>query len=401
MNDPTPPTVDYPLPSGEHGAPSPLFDTLRREHHLARIRTASGQVTWLVTRHADITAIATDRRFSRDLTRGNTVALPRDDFNAVPGGIFNLDPPDHSRVRRILQPHFSPAAAGALQPAVAAHAHRLIDALAQGPNPADLVAAYSRPLALHMACELMRVPAEQRARIVGDLRVQMDTVAPSVLVGSSTAHLLEFADEVLATPPGSGPVAALTRAHEAGTISADELRGTVMYLFLTSAEPVMGPTTTGVYTLTRHPDILHRLQDSGDSDEPWDEAVWELLRFHHNSNSSLPRVATEDVTLSGTTIRRGDHVITPFVAASNDPARFKAPHKFRTGRAAAEDPQVTFGSGPHYCLGVNIARMHLRTALRTLWQRLPRLTLAVKHQDVPWEPREFLFTRPTHLPVVW
>ncbi|MFE0581407.1 cytochrome P450 [Streptomyces sp. NPDC058874] len=358
-------------------------------------------MVWLATRHADITRIVTDRRFSRDLTLGGTVPLPRDDFNGVPGGIFNLDPPDHTRVRRVLQRHFSPAAAAALEPVVASHAHRLIDTMSQGPNPADLVAAYGRPLALHMACEVMHVPVEQRVRIVGDLRVQMDTTADSVLVGASTERLLCFTDQILTDPPEAGPIGSLVQAHAENMISAEELRGTVMYLFLTSAEPVMGPTATAVHTLTRHPEVLRQLQNGTNGNELWDETVWELLRYHHNSNSSMPRVALEDVTITDVTIRRGEHVVTPFGAAANDPAHFKTPHKFRTGRAASEDPQVTFGSGPHFCLGVNIARMYLRTALRTLWDRLPNLTLAVKHQDVAWEPREFLFTRPAELPVAW
>jgi cytochrome P450 len=400
-----PEVLTMPLAAGPHGSVPPAFERLRRERPVARVILPSGDSAWLVTRYQDITRIGSDRRFSRDLTAAGSVRVAGDDFNSVKGGIFNLDPPDHTRVRHVLQRYFSPAAAGALQPVIAGHAHRLIDAMQAGPNPVDLMNAYAFPLGLYMASEVMGVPVAQRRQIVPDLHVQTDWAQEPSIIGASTQRLMAFADEVIQAKRDEGlsqrgPVTALIQAQDRGEITAEELRGTVMYLFLTSAEPVAGPTAVAVYTLLRHPGVLGRVL-SGNTDELWDQAVREVLRYHHNAVDSLPRVATEDVEVSGVLIRKGESVITPWISASCDPEFFKEPEKFRTDRPGSEHAEVTFGSGPHFCLGANIARMHLKTALRTLWSRLPDLSLAVKHEDIAWEPAHYFFTRPVELTVSW
>ncbi|MGX1778593.1 cytochrome P450 [Nocardia brasiliensis] len=405
-NEPLPAVLALPLPDGPHGLEPPIFARLRRERPVARVELPSGDHAWLLTRFIDITGIGSDRRFSRDLTGSGSIRLVGEDFNSVRGGIFNLDPPDHTRVRRVIQRFFSPSAAIELRPIIAEHANRLIDQMVAGSNPGDLMRHYAFPLALHMACELMAVPVEQRRKIIPDIHVQMDLAQESAIIGASTQRMMEFADEVIDSKRATGavlddPVGALIQAHAKGDISAEELRGTVMYLFLTSAEPVTGPTGVTVYTLLRHPDILSSPLRKQAPDQFWDQVVREALRLHHNSATSLPRVATQDVEIAGVTIAKGESVITPWIAASCDPSQFKAADRFRPERSRSEHSEVTFGTGPHFCLGANIARMHLKTALQTLWTRLPELTLAVRHEDIAWEPAEFLFTRPAELPVSW
>ncbi len=394
------------FPTRGHGLPPEMFDVLRRERPVARVAFPSGHRAWLVTRRTDITAIGSSRDFSRDLTGPGGQRIAGEDFNSVPGGIFNLDPPAHTIVRRVVQPFFNPAAATALQPAVALAAADLAMVLRDGPNPADLHRAYAHPLAATLACDLMRVAPRQRRKIVPRLRSQVDYTTPVATIGTSTRWMLDFADEVIGAKGADydldseprDPVEALIRAHHRGTITREQLHATVMYLFVTSAEPVTGPVTTGVYTLLRHGDQLARiLRDPG----LWPTAVAELLRLHHNGMTSMPRVALTDTELHGVLIRAGDAVVTPWVAATWDPEHFKQPERFRLDRSTQEDPAVTFGTGPHFCLGVNIARMYLETALSTLFDHLPDLALAAKHEDIAWEPDTYLFTRPVELPVTW
>lgn len=114
-----------------------------------------------------------------------------------------------------------------------------------------------------------------------------------------------------------------------------------------------------------------------------------------------PAIALDDTELHGVRIRAGDAVVTPWVAATWDPEHYKQPERFRLDRSTREDPAITFGTGPHFCLGVNIARLYLQTALSTLFTQLPELALAAKHEDIAWEPDTYLFTRPTELPVTW
>lgn len=401
-----PEILRWPFPSGPHGTAPPLYATLREQRPVARVELPSGGWAWMLTRRADITLVGSDRRFSRNLTHGDGVRIAGDDFNAVPGGIFNLDPPDHTRVRRIVQRFFNPEAARRLRPTIAGRAHGLIDAMDSGINPADLYPAYATPLALHLACDMMSVSMEQRRKIIPDLHDQVDFARDSALIATSTRNILEFAAEVIEAKRAewagadNDPISALIDARNRDEISEQELHGTVMYLFVTSAEPVLGPVVVGVYTLTRYHNQLDQLLTRA-SDELWDTAVWELVRYHHNGLISLPRMAVEDVVLHGVTIKAGDAVLTPWVAATWDPAHYHKPDRFWIFRAPEEDPAITFGTGPHFCLGANIARTYLHTALRTLFERLPELAVAVKHADIAWEPDHFIFTRPIELPVTW
>ncbi|MFE3121369.1 cytochrome P450 [Streptomyces niveus] len=394
------------FPTRGHGLPPEMFDLLRRERPVARVTFPSGHRAWLVTRRNDITAIGSSRSFSRDLTAPGGQRIAGDDFNSVPGGIFNLDPPAHTTVRRVVQPFFNPAAATALQPVIARAAADLATTLRNGPNPADLHRAYAHPLAATLASDLMRVAPRQRRKIVPRLRSQVDYTTPASTIETSTQWMLDFADEVIdaktavydGTSEPRDPVEALIRDHHRGTVTSEQMHGTVMYLFVTSAEPITGPVSTGVYTLLRHPEQLARVRRDP---RLWPTAVAELLRLHHNGMTSMPRVALTDTELHGIPICSGDAVITPWVAATWDPEHFKQPDRFRLDRSAQEDPAITFGTGPHFCLGVNIARIYLETALSTLFEHLPDLTLAAKHEDIAWEPDTYLFTRPVELPVTW
>ncbi|MFE9577783.1 cytochrome P450 [Nocardia sp. NPDC006044] len=408
---PLPDVVSMPQPLGPNGQEPPLYARLRRERPVARVAFPSGVQAWMLTKHADITAIATDKRFSRNFTDPSVPRFAGENFNTVVGGIFNLDPPEHGRIRHVVAPFFAPAAAAALQPRIAAHAERLITQMesaraASGSPVIDLLAHYGMPLGLNMACELMGVPMRQRVRIVPDLLVQANWGEESIIINASTDRLMAFTDEVITAvrteggAPDADPIRALIHAHTEGKISAQELRATTMYLFLTSAEPVAGPTAVGVYTLLGHRNMLQQLL-ARDTDDDWDRAVWELLRRHHNGTMSVPRLALEDVELHGVVIRKGESVVTPWIAASCDPERFKTPAEYLLNRSEQEDPRVSFGHGPHFCLGSHIARMHLRTALRTLWRRIPTLMLAVRPEDIAWEPPEVLFARPVELPVTW
>jgi tRNA-dependent cyclodipeptide synthase len=389
----------WPLPFGEHGTPPPLFARLRAERPVCPLEMPSGQRMWLLTRRDDILRAAADPRLSRDLTYEGAPRIAGDDFNAIPGGIFNLDPPAHTRVRRILQPLYQRGAVEAMRPMIAAHAAELLDAMDAGPNPADLVAAYASPLALRVSCEVLRIPLEQRRTYLSLFRTQTDYTADPAEIGASTEAITELSDSIVAgrqEPPDPGePLGALILAHRDGVISRDELVGTVAYLLVTGADPVVGPLATGTLTLLRHRDQLDEvLADPG----LWPAAVEEILRYHHNGFLSNPRVALEDVEIRGVTVRAGEAVVTPFLAALWDPEHVRDPHRFRIRRSG--DATAGFGHGPHHCLGSSLARVHLATALEALFTRHPDLTLAVRAEDVPWE-EEMLFARPALLPVTW
>ncbi|RGD57312.1 cytochrome P450 [Kitasatospora xanthocidica] len=391
--------LQWPLPAGEHGTPPPLYATLRRERPVCPLRMPSGQTTWLLTRHDDITGVLTDPRFSRDLVYPGAPRLIGEDFNSVPGGIFNLDPPRHTRVRQILNPLFNRRAAERYSTAIAAHAEDLLTAMAAGSNPADLVSAYTAPLALRVSCGLLRIPADRRQALHGCFREQTSQNADRTDVSAATEQIGALAAEIVAdkwsAPDPTEPIGALIAARQAEEITSDELHGTVSYLLVTGIEPLVSSASTGIVTLLRHPEELQCVLEDP---RLWPAVVEEVLRFHHNGYLSNPRVALEDTEIRGVPIRAGESVVTPMIAATWDPDHYKHPHRFNIHRRT--DGSRTFGAGPHFCLGASLARAYLRIAFEALFTRFPRLILAIDADELPWD-EDNLFTRPLVLPVAW
>jgi len=351
----------------------------------------------MLTRRVDILAALTDRRFSRDLTGAGAPRMTGADFQGLPGSLFNLDPPEHTRVRRVLAPLYTHTAVAAHAPTVRRLTHRLLDAMEAGPDPADLVAALAEPLPQLLTAEHLHIPAELSGAYLARIPVRTDPGATEADLADSTAGLLELAHRVIArkerAPDPGEPVGALITARDAGIIGDDELVSTTVLLIITGSDSLTAPHLNGVFTLLRERDQLDAcLADAS----LWPRAVEEILRYHHNAPMSFPRVATQDVDLHGTRIHAGEAIVTPFLAALWDPAHVHDPERFDIRRTT--DANDTFGHGPHYCLGAHLARLHLTETLTILFERLPGLRLAIRPEEVPWD-RGILFTRPAELPV--
>jgi cytochrome P450 len=391
--------LPYPFEPGRLGTAPPVLDWARKHRPVCPVRLPSGSQVWMVTRKDDITQVLTDPRFSRDLVYDDAPRFVGDDFTSMPGGIFNLDPPDHTRVRHVLSHFYSRHGVERWRPMVEQHAAQLLDAMAAGPNPTDLVPAYAAPLPLKVSSEILQVPVEHRAAYLSFFRTQTNLAVSPEEVATATAVVREFTAEVIDHKRhdggDDGPIGALIQACADGDISETELQGTVAYLFVTGSEPLVSPLGTGVVTLL----VNHReLKDVLAAPELWPRAVEEVLRYHHNGVLGMPRVATEDVTLHDVTIRKGEGVCTPMLGATWDPAHYRNPAKFNIHRRT--DATATFGAGPHFCLGASLTRMFLQSAYQALFTRFPTLFLAVSEDDIPWEA-DLFFTKPATLPVAW
>ncbi|MFB7645759.1 cytochrome P450 [Streptomyces sp. NPDC056084] len=392
--------LQYPFTPGPLGTPPPVLDWARKHHPVCPVRLPSGTQVWMITRRSDIAQVLTDPRFSRDLVYQGAPRFVGEDFTSMAGGIFNLDPPDHTRVRHVISRFYTRAEVETYRPMVERHAARLLDAMADGPNPADLVPAYAAPLPLAVSSEILRVPVEQRETYLAYFRTQTNLAVPPEEIAAATKAVIAFTSEVIEAKrregaAEQGPIEALIQAEAAGQISEQELQGTVAYLFVTGSEPLVSPLGTGVVTL-----LLHggQLKECIKDPDLWPKAVEEVLRYHHNGVLGMPRVATEDVTLHGVTMRKGDGVCTPMLGATWDPEHYRNPAKFNIHRHT--DAAATFGAGPHFCLGAALTRMFLHTAYQALFARFPSLFLAVPEDDIPWE-LDLFFTKPAVLPVAW
>jgi len=389
----------YPFPLGDDGALPPLTAWAQRARPVCPVRLPSGITAWMMTRKDDVARMLADNRFSRDLAGPGSPRMVGEDLTSVDDAIFNLDPPRHGRVRQVLSSWFTRRAVQRHRPLIARHAGRLLDAMADGPNPVDLIEAYTAALPLDAMGELMGVPPELAEECRRVYPMSLDLSSTPDAVERETDAAKRFIAKLVAAhradPVPDTPVHALLAAASAGVITESEMFGTVFLVFVTSFDPLVAPLTTGPMIL-----MLHRKQlDECLADSTlWPKAVEEVLRYFHNGGLGFPRIAREDVDFDGTVIRRGDAVVVPMQAVTWDPRHYRNPARFNIHRAT--DGSATFGAGPHYCLGSQLARIVLQEAISALFRRFPTLDLAVSQRELPWDPNR-MFTRPMQLPVTW
>jgi cytochrome P450 len=333
---------------------------------------------WFLTRHASCVAVLRDRRFSAELGQG-----VRRRERRLPPSMLTSDPPEHGRLRRPAGEAFGERAADAFRPRVERLVDELLDALQAG-EEVDLVASFTEVLSVRLLAELLGVPEQDRERFRENALAaapNLDPLAPPDEQERGTAAAESLADlfrGLLARRgSGAGVLGALATATRArGDVSSEELVATCTLLVVGGQEPLAALVANGVLALLRHPDELRRLREDTSVDRT---AVDELLRFDSPIQFAA-RVARADVDVGGRTIRRGDAVVALLGAANRDPAVFADPDRLDLARRP--NPHLTFGAGPHLCLGAPLTRVAGRAALTTLVRRFPRLALAV--DEVEW-----------------
>jgi cytochrome P450 len=336
---------------------------------------------WLLTRYEECYEVLHDARFGYpDEDPGPNFFMAG--FSKQRNFLIFMNPPDHTRMRRMVREGLSPKVVHALRPYVQAAVNKLLDAaLAEGDGTFDLVKSLSHPLPFGTICELLAVPDDDRGRIY---RLAADYLAG---IGASFAITAEQAakrDQALdelneyfgrladerRREPGSDILTHLVNGHDSGGMSQDELLGTCVLLFVAGHGTTTNMIGNAVLALLRHPDQLARFNNEPDLEAG---AVEELLRYDSSTHQSF-RVAREDVDLgNGNVVREGEQVLVVRGAANRDPAVFPDPHRLDLGRTDVR--HLTFAMGHHICLGSALARMQIRVALRTLFDRAPELRL--------------------------
>lgn len=390
---------DYPFKKGVMGTLPETIAWAQKHKPVCPVRLPSGTQVWMVSRKDDIHKVMTDARFSRNLVYPGAPRFVGEDFTAVPGGIFNLDPPDHTRVRHAIQHFYSKEKVEDYRPIIERNAKNLLEKMSEGANPTDLLQAYVNPLPLQVSCEIFKIPIDHRERYLSYFKAQTSLNVIPEEVASATAAISAFSADIIENKRSGSerddPIGALIQAQETGTINEEELQGTTSYLLVTGSEPLVAALGTGCVTLMSEHDAL---QECISDPALWPKAVEELLRYHHNGVLGLPRVVKEDVEMHGVLIRKGDAVCSTPLGATWDPHHYPNPSKFNIHRETDATP--TFGFGPHFCLGAFLTRMFLKIAYAALFKHFPSLQLAIAAQDVPWE-ENMIFTKPAFVPVTW
>jgi cytochrome P450 len=358
--------------------PYPTYHRLRAEepvHH-------NPLGFWVLTRYEDVLGALRDPRFAKEAIAAFVAAR----FGIAPAGIglsmLDRDPPDHTRLRGLVSTAFTPRMVEMLRP----HIQRIVDGLLERVETAgsmDLIEDFAYPLPVVVICELLGVPVEDRDRFKQwglDIARGLDAIwlpPDSEVAARSVVSRRALSDyfraliaERRAAPRGD-MLSALIAAEAAGdTLTEDELLATCILLLVAGHETTVNLIGNGTLALLRHPHELRRLRESPGLIA---SAVEELLRYDGPVQRTA-RIPSEDVTIGGRTIGKGEMVL-PFIgAADRDPAQFPDPDRLDLTRA--DNRHIAFGWGIHFCLGAPLARIEGQIAINTLLQRLPKLALA-------------------------
>jgi len=369
---------DYPFARPSALDPSPEYARLRGRCPVARVTMPSGDTAYLISTYEEVRTVLADPRFSRAATL--EPGAPR--VSAAPQrfkSLLNMDPPEHSRVRRLVSREFTARRVAALRPRIERHADALLDAMYEQGPPTDLVAAYSFPLPVAVICELLGVPFEDRAAFNGWSAAFLSTTAlPAVEILAAQAALRDYMAALVAgkrNAPGEDLLSALVAMHDRddGRLDEEELIFLGVSLLVAGHETSANQISNSVFAmLTRDPGLRAVLLD-GDEDAVA-HAVEELLRMYPPGDEALLRITLEDVRLGGVEVPAGSAVLPSLGSANRDEGQFPSAEKPDPDRAV--NPHLTFGHGAHYCIGSGLARAELQIALSTLLRRFPELRLA-------------------------
>jgi cytochrome P450 len=339
---------------------------------------------WVVTRHADVRAINRDPRLGRDLRRlrvGGTGVIYRTYPTLLEShatAIFHLDPPAHTRIRRLVSHAFTPAAIAQMLATVERAADELIGALPDE-GPVELIRDVAKPFPVTVIGGILGVPErdfpelERWSYAIAEIVEMTITRGQLIRAEAAATAFYEYLQEFIAQrrrEPGDGLVDRLIAAEQQSeAITLAELIHNVMLVFVAGHETTTNLIGNGVYALLQHPDQLERLRR-----EPGllPRAIEECLRYESPANST-PRCAYEDIELGGKTIRQGELVMCMLGAANRDPEAFRDPDRLDIGRDP--NPHESFGGGVHYCIGAPLARVEGRVALAKLFARYRRLEI--------------------------
>ncbi|MCG8915800.1 cytochrome P450 [Actinokineospora sp. PR83] len=378
--------------------PEPLFAELRRQEPLTRVVLPYGEPAWLATRYEDVKVVLGDPRFSRAAGAGRDEPRMRP-HPAPPGNILSMDPPEHSRLRRLVTKAFTVRRVEQLRPRTQQIADDLVDTmLAQGP-PADLVDAFALPLPITVICELLGVPFADRDdfRYWSDAFLSTSKYSPDEVLecmGKLREYMAGLIAERRAHATDDLLGALVIARDDEDRLSEDEMLSLAEGLLVAGHETTASQIPNFVHVLLSHPGQLAALRADLDLVP---QAVEELMRFVPlGTGAGIARYATEDVELGGVLVRAGEPVLPVMASANRDESVYHDPDHLDLLRQ--EVSHVGFGHGPHHCLGAPLARMELRVALDTLLRRLPGLRFA--GEGIEW--KDGLSTRgPARLPVTW
>jgi hypothetical protein len=396
--------------------PYPFYARLRSHAPVHWDATAGTDGGWVLTRHADVMAVLRDPRVTAERLEPpqGTDWLPaeyreaaRQVFRAMPHQLLFLDPPDHTRLRGLVSKAFTPRLVEAWRPRIVTLAHELLDPLQQA-GGMDVIASLAYPLPAIVIAELLGVPPEDRAQFIrwsadfgGFLDASTLTAQEALRALQGVADFMEYFRGLLARRRSSASrddlLQALRTARERDdALTEDELLANLVLLLAAGHGTTTHLIGNGLLALLRHPEQFQRLSHSHSPDLSA-AAVAELLRFDSPVQLTGRRVRQE-LSIGSLTLAAGQHITAILGAANRDSDQFPEPDRLHVGRA--ENRQLSFGYGIHFCLGAPLAKLEAEIVLSAVARRLPQLQLAKGAESaLEWQP-SIVFRGLKALPVV-
>lgn len=365
--------------------PYPAYAELRAR---GRVQYFEPTNQWLVPHHADVSALLRDRRLGRTYQHrfthedfGRTApSAEHEPFHTLNDhGMLDLEPPDHTRIRRLVSKAFTPRTVEQLKPYVEELAGALVERLVEA-GGGDLLTDVAEPLPVAVIAEMLGVPEADRAQLrpwsadicgMYELSPSEETAKRAV---RASVEFSEYLRELIAhrrAEPGEDLISGLIAAYDEGDrLTEQEMISTCVLLLNAGHEATVNATVNGWWALFRNPEQLAALR-ADHSLVP--AAVEELMRYD-TPLQLFERWVLDDIEIDGTTVPRGAEIAMLFGSANHDPSVFADPEKLDLARE--DNPHISFSAGIHYCIGAPLARIELAASMTALLQKAPSLALA-------------------------
>ncbi|GCE20627.1 cytochrome P450 family protein [Dictyobacter kobayashii] len=378
------------------------FERIRTEDPVHRVTLPGQRQGWLITRYEDAERVLRDQRFVKDARRAFSTEQLEREFpwlkaqeqggDHQPARIFsrnllNSDPPDHTRLRALVNIAFTPRMIERWNERIQEIANTLLDAV-QAQGQMDLVNDFAFPLPMTVITEMLGVPAEDQLKFRQWSNIIIESSGNPKDAQSRAEPIREFRDYLYylikkkRAQPADDLLSHLIETEELGDkLTEEELISMVSLLLIAGHETTVNLISNGTLALLQYPEQKEKLLNDPTLIK---SAVEEFLRYHGPLMTATQRWAREDLELGGKQIQRGDYLIVVLASANHDSQEFD--HAELLDVTRKENAHLAFGKGIHYCLGAPLARLEGQIAIRTLLQRHPNLQLAVPEQDLVWRP---------------
>ncbi|MGV9560222.1 cytochrome P450 [Streptomyces sp. NPDC003522] len=372
--------------------PYPAYAELRERGRVIRYERTD---QWLVPHHADVSALLRDRRLGRTYRHRFThedfgrTAPPaeHEPFHTLNDhGMLDLEPPDHTRIRRLVSKAFTPRTVERLKPYVERLAGELVDKLVAA-GGGDLLTDVAEPLPVAVIAEMLGIPASERAPLrpwsadicgMYELSPSQETARRAVRASEEFSAYLRELIAARREEPGDDLISGLIAAHDEGDrLTEQEMISTAVLLLNAGHEATVNATVNGWWALFRNPGQLAALR----ADHALVPSAVEELMRHDTPLQLFERWVLDDIEIDGTVVPRGAEIAMLFGSANHDPAVFADPDRLDLTRA--ENPHISFSAGIHYCIGAPLARMELAASMRALLEKAPTLSLTAEPVRTP------------------